>query len=187
MKMKNKLIIEFLIVISINCFIAHDITNEEEQKNIVYVDSLFLKYGQSNNTMYSYELKLFLKSFFHSMINEIENESNNTVQKYLNCIKSKGNAFINIASHLKDDILINGTNFSKLSSLLIANMDTCFNPTYSNQNKSLNNSSHNYNHENSVLRLFNLNTIKNNFFSISKEGKSKEILFLVFKYLFNFQ
>ncbi len=169
--MKTIFIIELIFILT-NCF-AHDITNEEEQKNLVYLDSLFLRYGHANNTMYASELKLFLKNFFFSLVNEFENgfNINFTNQENLNCIKSKANAFINIASHLKDDILINGTNFNKLSSLLITNLDICFNYSDNQFNHSLKNNSNSY-FKQSILSLIQPNRIKNNLLSISKEGKN---------------
>jgi hypothetical protein len=169
--MKKLIIIQVLIFTLLNCYFSYDINNEEEQKTLVYLDRLFLKYGQKNNSIYSNDLKIFLKRFFYSIVNEFEKGLNNnfTDQDKLNCIKSKANAFINIASHLRDDILINGTNFNKLSSLLITNLDICFTNNYLNH--SINHSSNSY-PKNKILSLDHFRMIKNNIFLISSEGKT---------------
>lgn len=151
MKISFRLIVLVLMVsISVLCEINstenenQEEGEEEKEEGLVHLDSLFRKYAQTNTTMYSYQLKIFLKQFFNSIIN-YQSQANKSSPADLtkqNCVKSKANSFLNIASHLNDEILINVTNFNKLSSLLVSNLDVCLNsaPALSIRNNNLTNS-----------------------------------------------
>lgn len=163
--LKIQILIIFLLLVN-NNFANVNEENDEKTK-IVYSNSIFLKYGNTNYSINSNQLKSFLKQFFYSIINEFDNSSTNSSKYKTSCIKSKAKSFLDIASNLNDDILVNTTIFNKLSSLLITNLDSCLNPSTYNQSFNLNSS---YKLEKSIFNYFNLNSLKNKFISISTEG-----------------
>jgi hypothetical protein len=143
---------------------------QSAQEDLDHLDTLFLKYAQANNTMYSSQLKLFLKHFFGGILSEIEtNATNSTASlRKINCMKSKANTFLNIATHLNDKIMINITNFNKLSSLLITNIDVCLSPQLSSANFTSN--SKNETFLRSLFGSFSFEQLKKSAVSISLEG-----------------